>query len=405
MLGRYWKGLSGWGGLKTLKKIGDYVNLPKRTVLAYIARYRRKATVVRQIHSDKAETKRGRDLVYTILTLVFGAITTFIGFTGPDRLFDILAISKSEASQRLIFDFVFNLAVLCLFITTLLNLVFRWKEEHTAHFQSVVYLTQYLNWLDELELMCTANVPQIQVLEIRSRYQGIVEKLPPNNRNDYILATQRLKKVVDMKEAQQIKNELAMKEEREICLAEIVLSSTVLMLVLDAIKCVSPELWLGGGAIRNHVWDTLSGRMTPHDDFDVVFFDSENLSQEFENNFEENFKKLLPSSIRISVKNQARMHLVTGEPERTSLVEAIKNWPETATSIAARLHPNGEVEFIAPYGFEDLLGLILRPTPYHAEHPSSFLQRQAAKNWLKTWPELKETKNVPAQGADTLRLS
>ena len=125
------------------------MNLPKRTVIAYIARYRHKATVVRQIHSDKAETKRERDLLYTILTLVFGAITTFIGFTGPDRLFDIWAvfksiftsnaISRSEASQRLIFDFVFNLAVLGLFITTLLNLVFRWKEEHTAHFGSMPF--------------------------------------------------------------------------------------------------------------------------------------------------------------------------------------------------------------------------------------------------------------------------
>ena len=273
------------------------------------------------------------------------------------------------------------------------------------HFQSVVYLTQYLNWLDEVELMCTADVPQVQVLEIRSRYQGIVEKLPPNNRDDYILATQRLKNVVDMKDAKQSKKDLVIKEEQEICLAEIVLSSTVLMLVLDAIKSVSPELWLGGGAVRNHVWDALSGRLTPHDDFDVVFFDSENLSQELENIFEERIKELLPAAIRISVKNQARMHLVTGEPERTSLVAAIENWPETATSIAARLHPNGDVEFIAPYGFEDLLGLVLRPTPYHAEHPGSFLQRQAAKNWLKTWPELRETGHVPAQGSDDLRLS
>ena len=97
---------------------------------------------------------------------------------------------------------------------------------------------------------------------------------------------------------------------------------------------------------------------------------------------------MLPTPIKIEVKNQARMHVVTGEPNRTSLEDAIMNWPETATSIAVRLNELDEVEVLAPNGLSDVLKMIVKPTKYHALHRVSYDKRKSDKNWQKNWPEI-----------------
>lgn len=374
-----------------------------QTVLEYIEKYRHKGIVVRQIHSDKAEFKRKGDFWYTILILIFGAITTFLGFTGSSRLFEIYAAVKeiflqkplitsaiSKASEVIIFDTLFNFFVLALFVISLLNLVFRWKEEHAEHFQSVVKLTQFLNWLDEVQLLHDKSSDSKIIHEIRSRYQGIVEQLPPNNRKDYKRAKKRLSEIGKDKSIPISPHTTITINPQNAQIESWILASPILCLVLSAMYEVDKGLWLGGGALRNYIWDMLTGRKTPFDDFDIVFYNSSNLSEDVEVELKRKIKELLPKPLSISVKNQARMHLVTGEPARNSLEEAIKNWPETATAIAIRLDAAGEIEFISPYGFDDLLSLVLKPTEYHAQNPAAFNRRLKEKEWKKHWPELHE---------------
>src|SRR5471030_2598218 len=162
---------------------------------------------------------------------------------------------------------------------------------------------------------------------------------------------------------------------------DMIASSSTLMTVLHALRATNRLLWLGGGAVRNHVWDRLTNRTTPHDDFDVVYFNATDI--------EPALSLLLPRDLKISVKNQARMHLITGEPVTASLNDAIANWPETATAVAIRLGDTGRMELIAPYGLGDLLDMVVRPSPYHAAHPASFRRRLLAKQWRGHWPELR----------------
>jgi len=82
------------------------------------------------------------------------------------------------------------------------------------------------------------------------------------------------------------------------------------------------------------------------------------------------------------------MHLVSGEPATRSLEDAIAQWPETATAIAIRLSELDEIVTIAPYGFNDLLNMVVRPTPYHAAHRASYEARKASKNWATLWSGL-----------------
>jgi hypothetical protein len=63
-------------------------------------------------------------------------------------------------------------------------------------------------------------------------------------------------------------------------------------------------------------------------------------------------------------------------------------WPETATAVAIRLH-DGALEIAAPFGLDDLFGLILRPTPaFRNDRLPAFHDRIATKRWLERWPKL-----------------
>lgn len=177
---------------------------------------------------------------------------------------------------------------------------------------------------------------------------------------------------------------------------KVILSSPVHREVLRVSLEVDQRLWLGGGAIRNLVWDELTGRRTILEDFDLVYFDASSPSSHADRTIQKAIQLHLPKALKISVRNQARMHSETGEPPRVSLVDAIENWPETATSIAARVVADGALDFIAPYGFTDLLEMKIRPTPYHLANPESFRNRFLEKKWTSFWPELSVSQEASA---------
>jgi hypothetical protein len=246
--------------------------------------------------------------------------------------------SGAADQEKLRWDFWLNAAVEALFVISILNLIYRWKEDSTAHFQGVVRLTEYVNWLDELILLGTVNYEVALVKDIRSRYQSIVEMLPPNDDKDYERAKKKLGKQPDMplrtsESRQDARDESSL---RLRLVLDAVQNSPVIMAVLRAMEVTDSRLWLGGGAIRNCVWDELTGRSTVIDDFDIVYFDVSNIDPLKDMEIEQTVQGRLVSSVRVSVKNQARMYLVTGEPLRLSLEDAIANWPETATAIAAQ---------------------------------------------------------------------
>jgi uncharacterized protein len=197
--------------------------MDRATAAAWIDRFLSRAKVMREIQSGKAQFCRSADLWHTLAVLVLGALITFLGFTGTDRLSEIVdtspAVSTVEyrpaatttpnsitttvapvanPSPKLkwkpIFDFAFNIVALLLFVTSLLNLVFRWKEDHQALFQGVKRLTQYMHWLDEIKLRLDDEVDCWVAKEVRLKYQVIVEQLPPNSEKDYVEAKARLER-------------------------------------------------------------------------------------------------------------------------------------------------------------------------------------------------------------------
>jgi hypothetical protein len=144
------------------------------------------------------------------------------------------------------------------------------------------------------------------------------------------------------------------------------------------------------GFVRNLVWDRLHGYVapTPLADVDVVFFDAAQPDEAIEKHLEAALHARLPG-LPWSVKNQARMAERNGDPPYSSTAHALTRWCETATAIGVRRAEDGGIEALAPFGVADLLGLVVRPTPYAARHKlAAYRQRLVEKNWRGRWPRL-----------------
>lgn len=145
---------------------------------------------------------------------------------------------------------------------------------------------------------------------------------------------------------------------------------------------------IAAGYVRNYVWDYLHGYETPTmlNDVDVLYFDPSDLTEESEKRYDLQLRSRHPG-YNWSCKNQARMHLRNGEEPYISVADAMRRWPETATSIGVRLDQNRKLEIIAPHGVEDLLSMILRRSPFFQDK-NYFYDRIHSKNWLDIWPKL-----------------
>jgi hypothetical protein len=69
----------------------------------------------------------------------------------------------------------------------------------------------------------------------------------------------------------------------------------------------------------------------------------------------------------------------------TSVADAVGTWPETCTSVAVSLRPDGGLEVIAPCGLDDLFGLVVRRNPRRVT-VERYRSRLAEKRPAERWP-------------------
>lgn len=156
-----------------------------------------------------------------------------------------------------------------------------------------------------------------------------------------------------------------------------------------------PDGWIGAGFVRNAIWDHLHDRApsAPKGDVDVIWHDPLCASEAEDRRYEAALRAVEPG-IAWSVKNQARMHCRNGDEPYVSATDAMRYWPETATAVAVRRTHSDGCEVAAPLGLDDLTQLILRPTRRFANAKRHiFDERVRSKEWMKTWPLLREETN------------
>lgn len=158
---------------------------------------------------------------------------------------------------------------------------------------------------------------------------------------------------------------------------------------LDLVDSLAlPDCWIGGGFVRNAVWDALHGGAFGGDsDVDVTYFDSADARTERDAEIERRLQAA-DFATRWDVKNQARMHRHNGEAPYLNTQDAVARWPETATAIAVR-KTSSRIELIAPHGVSDLLALVARPTPAFRSKMDVVARRIEDKGWRSRWPRLR----------------
>jgi uncharacterized protein len=171
--------------------------------------------------------------------------------------------------------------------------------------------------------------------------------------------------------------------------------------VLEAVRRQRlPDWAVGAGFIRSAVWDALHGlaEPTPLADVDVLFFDANEVSPQREAAIEAALSDALPD-VPWSVKNQARMHRRNGDAPYADTADALRFWLETPTAVAIRIGDDGAATLLAPFGVEDLLAMVCRPTPSGRRRASEYQSRVRDKNWLAHWPRVRILEANPQESS------
>jgi uncharacterized protein len=177
-------------------------------------------------------------------------------------------------------------------------------------------------------------------------------------------------------------------------LASMVHSAPWLVDALQAARDVDPPDWLiGGGVLRDLVWDRLHGRPPARPrDLDLAFFDPARLDPARDAEVEAALTARL-SGVPWDAKNQAAVHTWYGRvfggqvAPLTSAADGVATWPETATAVAVRLLPDDRLQVVAPCGLEDLFGLICRRNPRRVTI-AHYRQRIHDKRITERWPRV-----------------
>lgn len=179
--------------------------------------------------------------------------------------------------------------------------------------------------------------------------------------------------------------------ERLVELQSLIASDTRRKQVLQLVQALGlPDCWVAAGFVRSCVWDHV--HQYPESplpqDIDVIWFDPERSTAEHDTALERALHAR-DATLGWSVKNQARMHLRNGDRPYRSATDAMRYWPETATAVGVRMDAHGQIEVAAPFGLDDLFGLIVRPTErFLGIKHAVYLERLHAKQWQARWPRL-----------------
>jgi uncharacterized protein len=179
-----------------------------------------------------------------------------------------------------------------------------------------------------------------------------------------------------------------------------------LMTLLERLRDVGLPQWrLVAGCLYQTVWNVLTGRPrgTGIKDYDIAYYDADNLSWEAEDAVIRRVAAGTRGCIGpVEVRNQARVHLWFRErfgfqyPRLASTDEALRYYASIVHAVGVRLEADGRLDIVAPFGLDDMFALQIRPNyalPNGAAHNSKAARAKA------TWPEVVvmwwQTENQP----------
>jgi hypothetical protein len=155
------------------------------------------------------------------------------------------------------------------------------------------------------------------------------------------------------------------------------------------------EWWLTAGVLFQTVWNSLTGRApgTGIRDGDLFYFDADTSWEAEDAVIKAGAELFADLPVPVEIRNEARVHLWYadhfGAPAPAafrSAAEAIDGFAALCCSYGVRLGPDGEPQVHAPYGFDDLFAMVVRPNP--SSPAPRHVYDSKADRWLQHWPEL-----------------
>ncbi|WP_420430652.1 nucleotidyltransferase family protein [Hyphobacterium sp.] len=183
--------------------------------------------------------------------------------------------------------------------------------------------------------------------------------------------------------------------ERRAFVIEAVFANATARAVLERAQTIDlPDWALMAGAVYQAVWNRLTGRPADYgvNDYDLAYCDPSDLTEAGEAAFVERASRAFADlDAEVEICNQARVPIwfsalygVERAPIQ-STEDAVKEFASLTHAVAIRLAADGTPEVIAPYGFDELFSLVVKPMPDIStpDHWNAKIARQK-----QLWPEI-----------------
>ena len=177
--------------------------------------------------------------------------------------------------------------------------------------------------------------------------------------------------------------------------AEIVRGDPDLVYLLAAVRELGLPQWrIVAGCLYQTVWNVLTHKPARSGirDYDLIYFDDRDLSWEAEDQVVQRVAqrvRKLPAPVE--VRNQARVHLWFKQrfgadyaPLRCA-DDALTRYASVVHALGVRQDRDGSLDIAAPFGFDDLFNMVIRPN--RAIDNSASHEAKAARA-KAIWPEI-----------------
>ena len=176
---------------------------------------------------------------------------------------------------------------------------------------------------------------------------------------------------------------------------EIIRADPGLMGLMRALRPLHLPQWrLVAGCLYQTVWNALTGRPrgTGIKDYDLIYFDPHDLSWEAEDAVIQRVAAATRDCVGpLEVRNQARVHLWFAArfgcayPQLSCADDSLRYYASIVHAVGVRLNPDGVLHIAAPFGLDDLFGMVIRPNRQLDNAASHASKARRAK---AIWPEV-----------------
>jgi len=177
--------------------------------------------------------------------------------------------------------------------------------------------------------------------------------------------------------------------------AAIIRADPDLMRLLERLRTLDlPQWWLVAGCLYQTVWNTLTDRPRGDgiNDYDVIYFDADDLSWEAEDTVIRRVAAATKECVGpVQVRNQARVHLWFADrfgcdyPQLRRAEESLRYYASFVQAVGVRLTADDCLDVAAPFGLDDVFAMRIRPN--HALNNAASHTDKAARA-KAIWPQV-----------------